>query len=56
MESINLWLVDLNKNHHAWFGIVTVITMTGMGVLIAVVVEVGFKLMGVKGKRIEIHH
>jgi hypothetical protein len=56
MESINMWLVDLNKNHQVWFGITTVITMTGMGVLIAVVVEIGFKLMGVKGKRIEIHH
>lgn len=56
MESINQWLVDLNKSNHIWFGIVTVITMTGMGVLIAVVVEVLFKLLGVKGKRIEIHH
>ena len=56
MENINQWLVDLNKNHHVWFGVITVITMTGMGVLIAVVVEVGLKIMGVKGKRIEIHH
>ena len=56
MESINQWLVDLNKNNHVWFGIITVITMSGMGVLIAVVVEVFFKMLGVKGKRIEIHH
>ena len=56
MESINQWLVDRNKNNHVWFGIITVITMSGMGVLIAVVVEVFFKMLGVKGKRIEIHH
>ena len=56
MESINQWLVDLNKNHHVLFGLVTVVTMSGMGVLIAVVVEIFFKILGVKGKRIEIHH
>lgn len=56
MESINQWLVDLNKAHHVWFGIITVVTMSGMGVLIAVVIEILFKVVGVKGERIEIHH
>lgn len=56
MESINQWLVHLNKDHHALFGLITVITMSGMGVLIAVVIEVLFKAAGIKGKRIEIHH
>lgn len=56
MESINQLLVHLNKDHHAWFGIITVITMSGMGVVIAVVIEVLFKVAGIKGRRIEIHH
>jgi hypothetical protein len=56
MESINQWLVDLNKHSHVWFGIVTVITMSGMGVLIAIIIELLFKLLGIKGERIEIRH
>ncbi|MBI4684937.1 MAG: hypothetical protein HY755_07035 [Nitrospirae bacterium] len=56
MEGINQWLVELNKNSHLWFGVVTVITMSGMGVLIAATIEILFKFLGVKGERIEIHH
>ncbi len=56
MEGINQWLVDLNKNSHVWFGVVTVITMSGLGVLIAFVIEIFFKMAGIKGNRIEIHH
>lgn len=56
MESINQWLVELNKNSHVWFGVVTVLTMSGLGILIAVVMEVFFKVAGIKGNRIEIHH
>ncbi len=56
MENVNQWLVELNKNSHIWFGILTVFTMSGMGVLIAASIEVVFKLFGVKGERIEIHH
>ncbi len=56
MESINQWLVHLNTDHHSWFGIVTVITMSGLGVLIAVGIEILFKVAGIKGRRIEIHH
>ena len=56
MEGINQWLVELNKNSHVWFGIVTVITMSGLGVIIAATIEVFFKFLGVKGERIEIHH
>jgi hypothetical protein len=56
MESLNQWLIDLNKNNHVLFGIVTVITMSGMGVLIAAAIEVLFKIFGIKGERIEIHH
>lgn len=56
MEGINQWLVELNKNSHVWFGVITVITMSGLGILIAIVIEVFFKFAGVKGNRIEIHH
>jgi len=56
MDVINAWLVDLNKSSHIWFGIVTVVTMSGMGVLIAASIEVIFKFLGIKGERIEIHH
>ena len=56
MEGINKWMVELNKNSHVWFGIVTVLTMSGLGVLIAASIEVLFKLLGVKGERIETHH
>jgi len=56
MDAINPWLVELNKNSHFWFGVVTVVTMSGMGVLIAATIEILFKFLGVKGERIEIHH
>lgn len=56
MEGIGAWLAELNKSSHIWFGIVTVITMSGLGVLIAATIEVLFKVLGVKGERIEIHH
>lgn len=56
MDAINLWLVELNKNSHIWFGIATVITMSGLGVLIAATIELLFGFLGIKGQRIEIHH
>jgi hypothetical protein len=56
MENISQWLVELNKGSHIWFGVLTVITMSGMGVIIAAAIEVIFKFVGVKGERIEIHH
>jgi hypothetical protein len=56
MESIDKWLVELNKNSHVWFGVVTVVTMSGLGILIAVATELVFKLFGIKGERIDSHH
>ncbi len=56
MQGFNQWLVELNKNSHILFGLVTVITMSGMGVIIAAAIEVLFRFLGVKGERIEIHH
>ncbi len=56
MQGFSEWIVDLNRNSHIWYGMVTVMTMSGMGILIAAVIEILFKFLGVKGKRIEIHH
>ncbi len=56
METIWQWLVELNKTDHFGFGMLTVVTMSGLGVIIAATIEILFKFLGVKGKRIEIHH
>ncbi len=56
MESLNQWFVELNKTSHIWFGILTVVIMSGIGLTIAVLTELVFKIFGVKGDRIEIHH
>jgi hypothetical protein len=56
MESINQWLVELNRNNPLLFAIVTILTVSGTGVAIAVLTELFFKLLGIKGERIEIHH
>lgn len=56
MDALNSWLVYLNKNSPLLFGIVTVLTMSGVGVAIAVLTELIFKILGIKGERIEIHH
>ena len=56
MEALDKWLVELNKDSHIWFGVVTVVTMSGLGILIAVTTELVFKLFGIKGERIESQH
>ncbi len=56
MEGINQWLIELNKNSPVWYGIVTVLTMAGIGIIIAVATEIIFKIFRVKGERIDIHH
>lgn len=56
MESINLWIVEINKTNPILMGIITVVTMAGMGAGIAYGIELIFKILGIKGERIEIHH
>lgn len=56
MEGIMNWVVELNKNNHVGFGILTVVTMAGLGGLIAGVAELFFKALGIKNDKIEIHH
>lgn len=56
MEGIMNWVVALNKNNHIGFGILTVVTMAGVGGLIAIIAELFFKAIGIKNDKIEIHH
>lgn len=56
MESINQWLVEINRNNPLLMGVVTVVTMAVLGAGIAYGVELLYKLLGIKGERIEIHH
>jgi len=56
MEEIMKWLVELNQNNHLGFGILTVVTMAGVGATIGGSIEVVFKLLGIGSEKIEIHH
>ena len=56
MESIMQWVVELNKTNHMGFGILTVATMAGIGIIIAVIAELFFKALGIKSDKIEIQH
>ena len=56
MEGIMTWVVELNKTNHFGFGILTVVTMAGLGGLIAGVAELFFKALGIKNDKIEIQH
>jgi hypothetical protein len=42
------WTTRLNATHPLAFALVTVATMAALGIAIAVVVEVAFKLLGIK--------
>lgn len=56
MEGIMNWVVELNKNSHAGFALLTVVTMAGIGGGIAFIAEMFFKAIGIKNDKIEIHH
>lgn len=56
MEGITAWLVELNKGNHVGFGLLTVVTMAGIGGTIAFIAEMFFKALGIKNDKIEIHH
>lgn len=56
MEGIMNWVVELNKTNHFGFAVLTVVTMAGLGGLIAGVAELFFKALGIKNDKIEIHH
>lgn len=54
MEDLMIWLTELNKNNHIGFGMLTVITMAGIGIFIAGITNLFFKAFGIKFKKIEI--
>ena len=56
MEGLMTWVVELNKTNHVGFGILTVVTMAGMGGLIAAIAELFFMALGIKNDKIEIQH
>lgn len=56
MENILNWVTELNKTNNVGFAIVTVLTMAGIGIVIAVIAELCFKALGIKTDKIEIQH
>lgn len=56
MDGIMNWVVELNKTNHLGFGLLTVVTMAGIGGAIAFTAELFFKALGIKNDKIEIHH
>ncbi len=56
MDAIFQWIVDLNRNDHVSFGLLTVASMSGIGVLIAFVAEMVFAALGIRSDRIDIQH
>jgi hypothetical protein len=56
MENLMNWVIELNKTNHTGFGILTVMTMAGIGIIIAIIAELFFKALGIKSDKIEIQH
>lgn len=56
MEGLMNWILELNKTNHVGFGLLTVVTMSGIGLVIAGLAELFFKALGIKNEKIEIHH
>jgi hypothetical protein len=56
MENLLAWVTELNKVDHTGFAILTVVTMSGIGLVIGSTIELIFKILGVKTNKIEIHH
>ena len=56
MEGAMNWVVELNKTNHFGFGVLTVVTMAGLGLTIAMIAELFFKALGIKNDKIEIQH
>lgn len=56
MENIMKWVAELNKTSHVAFAFLTISTMAGIGICIAFLAEMFFKVLGIKNDKIEIHH
>ena len=51
MEQLMRWIVELNMSHHVEFAILTVLTMLGMGIILASLIELLFIVIGVRSKK-----
>ncbi|MBF0556426.1 MAG: hypothetical protein HQK96_18060 [Nitrospirae bacterium] len=56
MENLFAWITELNKTDHTGFAILTVVTMSGLGVVLGSTIELFFRILGIKTTKIEIHH
>lgn len=56
MESLTAWIVELNKTNQIGFAALTVATMSGIGIAIALTIELLFKALGIKSDKIKIQH
>jgi hypothetical protein len=56
VASVLTWIVKLNESHHVAFAALTVLTMAASGSAIALAAELFFKALGIKSKKIEMHH
>lgn len=56
MDTFINWIVELNRTNHAGFGVLTVVTMAGIGGVIAVLADLVFTALGIRSDKIEIQH
>lgn len=56
METISNWLVELSTNNHLAFALLTVATTGTVGILLAVIMEVLFKLLGIQTNKADSLH
>jgi len=53
MKALMDWLLHLNNEHHWGFAVLTVVVMTGLGVVIGGGIEFGLKALGIGCDKIE---
>ncbi|MBF0103772.1 MAG: hypothetical protein HQM16_00465 [Deltaproteobacteria bacterium] len=56
MGTIINWMTELNSSDRLMFGVLTVFTMAGLGISIAIIAELFFRALGIKCDKIEIQH
>jgi len=51
MEHLMQWIIALNRYHHTEYAILTVLTMVGVGTVLASAIELLFILVGIRYQR-----
>ncbi|MCX7012447.1 MAG: hypothetical protein NTW86_07785 [Candidatus Sumerlaeota bacterium] len=54
MESVMAWLTHLNSNHSLGYAILTVTTMSGLGLVVGGLIEFIFWALGIRYGKIDI--